>query len=332
MMVVFGGAGLDQDNTSVNLQDVHCLDTTTLTWSQPALSGSSPQERRYHTASVVDTKIYIFGGQYYDPSADLHFECDNLLVELDFDTLEWSRVEIPAVLPLRRACHSAGAVGRRIFVVGGRYWDVSEDDYIFLNDIQILDTAPCSSLATDWRNFLTSEQLSDVTLVVGGERFPAHRIVLAARCEYFRSMFLGGMREADAPEIVIPDVEVEVFRKVLDHLYTDSGDVPPSLALKLFTAAAFFQIERLKELCAACLENDMKVSTVCQILTVADQHNATYLKDESVSFIVAHFSEVHPTETFKQLHRHLLDLVHSAISARLFPTVAASYRPTSSSK
>ena len=62
-------------------------------------------------------------------------------------------------------------------------------------------------------------------------------------------MFLGGMREADAPEIVIPDVEVEVFRKVLDHLYTDSGDVPPSLALKLFTAAAFFQIERLKELC-----------------------------------------------------------------------------------
>ncbi len=38
--------------------------------------------------------------------------------------------------PLRRACHAAGVVGSRVFLVGGRYWDVKEDDYIFLNDIQ----------------------------------------------------------------------------------------------------------------------------------------------------------------------------------------------------
>lgn len=45
-------------------------------------------------------------------------------------------MSVESVLPLRRACHSAGVVGRQLFLVGGRYWDVAEDDYIFLNDIQ----------------------------------------------------------------------------------------------------------------------------------------------------------------------------------------------------
>lgn len=55
------------------------LDTEALLWSQPGSHGALPQERRYHTASVVDGRVYVFGGQYYDPDADLHFECDNIL-------------------------------------------------------------------------------------------------------------------------------------------------------------------------------------------------------------------------------------------------------------
>ena len=45
---------------------------------------------------------------------------------------------IDTLAPLRRACHGAGVVGKKVFVIGGRYWDVAEDDYIFLNDIQVL--------------------------------------------------------------------------------------------------------------------------------------------------------------------------------------------------
>ena len=31
-------------------------------------------------------------------------------------------------------------VNKRVYLIGGRYWDVAEDDYIFLNDIHVLDT------------------------------------------------------------------------------------------------------------------------------------------------------------------------------------------------
>jgi len=172
----------------------------------------------------------------------------------------------------------------------------------------------------DRLRYFNSDQLSDVVLVCGGERFAAHRIVLASRCIYFRSMFESGMREATQEEVELHDVEVEVFRKLLEHLYTDTDIVPSEIALELFSAADRFGVERLRQLCAARVEADMSVNSVCNILTVADQHNATYLKEECVQFIVARFSEVHSTDGFRELDRGLLDLVHTAISARLFPS------------
>jgi len=190
-MVIFGGAGLDKENASVNLADLYMLNTTTMVWSQP-------EERRYHTATVIHSSIYIFGGQYYDPGADLHFECDNNLSAFDVETMTWSKVAVDSSLPLRRACHAAGLVGRDLFLVGGRYWDVAEDDYIFLNDIQVLNTTPSSTLSTDWSRYFNNEQLSDVTLIVADCRFHAHRVVLAARCNYFRCMLCASRAECCA--------------------------------------------------------------------------------------------------------------------------------------
>ena len=174
-VIVFGGAGLDKEDSSVNLCDLHLLDTETLAWSQPQVHGPSPQERRYHTAVVIDKRIFIFGGQYYDPQADLHFECDHVLTEFDVESCTWSTRAVDNTPPLRRACHGAGVVGKQVYIVGGRYWDVAEDDYIFLNDIHVLDTRPASTFSSDWRRYLSNESLSDVTLQAFGLRTPRPR-------------------------------------------------------------------------------------------------------------------------------------------------------------
>jgi len=141
-MILFGGAGLDGDDRSINLCDLHKLDTVTMTWSRLVASGEGPQERRYHTASVVEGRLLVFGGQYYDYDKDLHFECSNAVCEIDLEQLAW-RIHPPSSpSPLKRACHAAGVVGKSVYVVGGRYWDEQEDDYIFLNDVQALGTRP----------------------------------------------------------------------------------------------------------------------------------------------------------------------------------------------
>jgi hypothetical protein len=57
--------------------------------------------------------------------------------------------------------------------------------------------------------------------VVEGERFPAHRAVLAARSEYFRGLLLSGMQEGSGQqEIPLEEVSAGAFRVVLRYLYT----------------------------------------------------------------------------------------------------------------
>jgi hypothetical protein len=64
-------------------------------------------------------------------------------------------------------------------------------------------------------------ELADVVLVVEGERFPAHRNVLAARSEYFRGLVLSGMQEGSGQqEIALEEVSAGAFRVVLRYLYT----------------------------------------------------------------------------------------------------------------
>lgn len=320
-MVVFGGAGLDFEERSINLNDLHVLDTETMAWSQPQSGGGPstllPQERRYHSASVVGDEILVFGGQYYDAAADLHFECDNALCVYDLRSHSWSMRPADVTTPLRRACHAAGVVGKAVYLIGGRYWDVAEDDYIFLNDIQVLSVQPTSTLVADWRAFVNSPHLSDITIEVGGHPVHAHRVVLAARCSYFRAMFESGMSDATSPTIAINDIDEPVFLALLHHLYTDAVDISPDLALPLFAAADFLGVEHLKTVCVQLIEADLSSESVCRALTVADKHSASALKEACVEYIVANFRVVHMTEGFKELPRSLLDLVHQGISARL---------------
>ena len=100
-------------------------------------------------------------------------------------------------------------------MVGGRYWDVAEDDYIFLNDIQTLDTRPASTLAADWRRFLRDEQLSDVALRA---RRPVPRTASCSR-RAARSSRACSRRDARGSQHdEIEDVSLDALNALLEHL------------------------------------------------------------------------------------------------------------------
>ena len=59
-IIIFGGRGL-YSNQIYN--DLYILDTTSLTWSKPTLSGDIPCPRYYHAAEMVnDRELFILGG------------------------------------------------------------------------------------------------------------------------------------------------------------------------------------------------------------------------------------------------------------------------------
>ncbi|EEF41701.1 protein binding protein, putative [Ricinus communis] len=97
--------------------------------------------------------------------------------------------------------------------------------------------------------FVNNPTLSDVTFLVEGKRFYAHRICLLASSDAFRAMFDGGYKERDAKDVEIPNIRWDVFELMMRFIYTGSVDVDIEIAQDLLRAADQYLLEGLKRLC-----------------------------------------------------------------------------------
>lgn len=84
---------------------------------------------------------------------------------------------------------------------------VSAIDCSRLHSIQV----PESDIGAHFGMLLDNMEGSDITFNVAGEKFHAHKLVLAARSPVFRSEFFDGL-EGDEQEIVVKDMEPKVFK------------------------------------------------------------------------------------------------------------------------
>ncbi|KAG0515540.1 LOW QUALITY PROTEIN: hypothetical protein BDA96_10G287600 [Sorghum bicolor] len=91
---------------------------------------------------------------------------------------------------------------------------------------------PSSDLHKHLGELLESKKGADVTFLLassagGGERFPAHKTVLAARSRVFMAEFFGGMEERTSRVVEVQDVDPAAFEAMLRFVYTDVA--PPEL-------------------------------------------------------------------------------------------------------
>lgn len=57
-----------------------------------------------------------------------------------------------------------------------------------------------------------SKEFTDVTFLVENEHIPAHKSILACRCEQFKCMFSGQHLESQTNQITISDSRPNVFK------------------------------------------------------------------------------------------------------------------------
>lgn len=120
-LFVFGGW-----NGKRALNDLHVLETETMTWSEPEHSGRLLPCRNNHTTAVVGSKIYVHGGH-----DGVQWLAD--LFVLETKTTSWSRPVTSGSSPSARACHTMSRVDRRLILFGGY------DGTRCFNEIDVLD-------------------------------------------------------------------------------------------------------------------------------------------------------------------------------------------------
>ncbi|CAN6173186.1 unnamed protein product [Urochloa humidicola] len=152
---------------------------------------------------------------------------------------------------------------------------------------------PSSDLQQHLAELLRGQRGADVTFVLdSGERFPAHKNILAARSPVFMAEFFGHMNERRSQSVRTEDMEATVFKAMLHFIYTDMVpelDVEPeaaaTMAQHLLAASDRYGLDRLKLIYEGKLSSCIDVDTVATTLALAVQHNCSLLKDQCVDFI-----------------------------------------------
>ncbi|KAI4972589.1 hypothetical protein ZWY2020_003514 [Hordeum vulgare] len=141
---------------------------------------------------------------------------------------------------------------------------------------------------------LKDKSRADVTFKVGGEMFPAHRAVLAARSPILKAQLSEHMKENKMRHIAVDRMEPVVFEAMLHFIYTDSlptmddldRDERNAMVQHLFAAADRYGLERLKLMCERILCLNLDVDNVAVALRLADRHDCQKLKEACVDFLV----------------------------------------------
>lgn len=133
-MYIFGGFEENVDQFSC---DVHCLNLLTMEWRYVQTFGSPPSYRDFHSATVINDKMYIFGGRG-DIHSPYHSQeeiyCPKI-VYLDLKTNHWHMPTVTGKIPLGRRSHSAFVYNKKIYIFGG-YNGILE---VHFNDLHCFD-------------------------------------------------------------------------------------------------------------------------------------------------------------------------------------------------
>ena len=130
--------------------------------------------------------------------------------------------------------------------------------------------------------------------------------VILSRCAYFQRMFASETKEKSTNEVIVPDVTPDVFRAMLQFIY--SNTLPKDSAeitLDLLVAADKYDVEKLKRKCELLV-----TVNVVDALVVAESINAKTLMIRAKNVFGSNFdvlmqSESDVAELSKSLRKSL---------------------------
>ena len=133
-----------------------------------------------------------------------------------------------------------------------------------------------SHLSSGLNKLRQQASFCDVTIIVGGQRFSAHKAILTCACDYFQGMFSPGFQESAMSEITIPG-SPESFTKLLEFAYTGHLTLSLSTVTGVLKMASYMVFTQAVKLCAAYL-NDitslLSMDDSFEVWSIGSQHDS----------------------------------------------------------
>ncbi|XP_059421150.1 ankyrin repeat and BTB/POZ domain-containing protein 3-B-like isoform X2 [Carassius carassius] len=152
-------------------------------------------------------------------------------------------------------------------------------------------------------HFLNNKEMSDVTFLVEGQPFHAHKVLLFTASNKFKSL-LANRPAAENTCIEISHVKYNVFQLVMQYLYcggTDSLHIRNTEVMDLLSASKFFQLAALQRHCEIICAKNINTETCVEIYNHAKFLEAPELSTYIEGYFLKNMAVLIELEPFKQL-------------------------------
>ncbi|KRZ76268.1 Kelch-like protein 18 [Trichinella papuae] len=144
-------------------------------------------------------------------------------------------------------------------------------------------------------------KLCDVTLLVNGSKFHAHRIVLAATIPYFKAMFTHDMAEKSLRQITVQGVNEDVLESLINYCYTGRLTISSESVQSLLIGASYLQMDMIVEACCKLMMQSLCVTNAVAMLRFSRDFACEMLHLEAIRYVLANFVTVSKTDEFLNL-------------------------------
>ncbi|XP_036375875.1 ankyrin repeat and BTB/POZ domain-containing protein BTBD11-B isoform X1 [Megalops cyprinoides] len=152
-------------------------------------------------------------------------------------------------------------------------------------------------------HFLNNQEMSDVTFLVEGKPFYAHKVLLYTASNRFKSL-LSNRPPSENTCIEISHVKYNIFQLVMQYLYcggTESLHIRNTEIMELLSAAKFFQLEALQRHCEIICSKNISTETCVEIYNHAKFLGAPELSAYVEGYFLKNMVVLIEVEAFKQL-------------------------------
>ena len=148
-----------------------------------------------------------------------------------------------------------------------------------------------SAYTAQMEAMLQDPTFADVRFDVSGTSITAHRAVLCARSEYFRTMLTSGFKEQQDGKIFIEDTTPGAFRALLRYLYTDELRFADAEVLNVMRLAHMMQLTRVYNFVTRHRHCNITVHNATQWLVQADHYEMDELRPVVLRFLALNFRQ-----------------------------------------
>uniref|UniRef100_A0A663F9Q6 Ankyrin repeat and BTB domain containing 2 n=1 Tax=Aquila chrysaetos chrysaetos TaxID=223781 RepID=A0A663F9Q6_AQUCH len=146
-------------------------------------------------------------------------------------------------------------------------------------------------------HFLNNKEMSDVTFLVEGKLFYAHKVLLVTASNSPSQPLVTSVITASC-------LAFFPFQMLMQYLYyggTESMEIPTTDILELLSAASLFQLDGLQRHCEILCAQTISMENSVNIYKYAKIHNAPELASFCEGFFLKHMSSLLEQDSFKQL-------------------------------